>query len=160
MPINKFVKGIVVGGLAAGATIGFIKSKQGKVLQRKFVNNWNELYENLNSKIDDVSTLTQEKYNALADKVVKEYGKKKDWAEDTLQTVQKDLEKRWWDFQVYHLSQELKKKIAQTDKITKAEFNELVEEVTNNYARQKELVKEKKDELIRELKHNWKALVA
>lgn len=155
---KKLKKGLVAGALIGGAVAGFAMSKTGRALGKKVASMAEELYQELTKKAMDLAEMSREKYEELAERLAEEYAEKKELALSAKKDLVKKLKAKWADYQVDALYRELKKSFKRVGDKSKEAYTELVEEVVNEYGKQKKLAGAMKDKMMRDLKARWREM--
>ncbi|MFA6486357.1 MAG: hypothetical protein WCT40_03255 [Candidatus Magasanikbacteria bacterium] len=102
---NKFKKGLILGGILAGAAaIGFAVSKEGKELTEDLQKDLKSLAKHLKQKLHLVEDITKESYNGLVSTIVEEYAKTKELAIDAKDALTMALQSKWHEMEDEYLA--------------------------------------------------------
>lgn len=95
---NKFIKGLVLGGLlTVAATAGFILSKEGRECTKKLKENFKPMAKHLKENINKLHDVTKEDFDELVATLVEEYSKKKEISNDSKKTIASALKSKWYE---------------------------------------------------------------
>ncbi len=152
---STFKKGMLLGGLVGGTIVGLLMTEKGRMLRRNLQSDILELSKQIQMRTKEFGDTTQEMYEELVDTAVEEYVKRKDMALEMKDIIIRELKRKWWDFQVYMLYGQVKRKLDNVLDVTENKFNEFAAEVVGEYAEKKSLVGYWKNKLLREVKKKW-----
>ncbi len=152
---NTFKKGLLVGGIVSAVLLAFSQSKKGQELKERLKTNIEEVYGELEKKMQDLGESTKEVYDRAVEAVVTAYSEKKNLADDAKEYLSKELKDRWNDVQLFYLYTQVKSKFRHAEKITEAAFNDAVDEITEKFGEEKELEKNAIKELKKTLSDKW-----
>ncbi|MCX6780015.1 MAG: YtxH domain-containing protein [Candidatus Magasanikbacteria bacterium] len=153
---STLTKTAIVGGVLGAALFAFLKTKKGKQIKNQLHESLDELYSDVEDKLRDLGDATQEKYNEVVQKVVQEYSDKKMLATKVVVDITDELKKRWEMFQLYYLYNQVKSELRTVAEPSQIGFNKTVQDVVDEYARDKRLAKEEVATLSNEIKKKWR----
>lgn len=96
---NTFMKGALLGALIGTAVALLTTKKTGKQRQEEFKKAHPELSAKILEAVGKLKVMSKEKYDEIVEKVVGEYGKKKNMAASQIKEVMTELKKKWADVQ-------------------------------------------------------------
>jgi di/tripeptidase len=79
----------------------------------------------------------------------------KDMALEMKDIIINELKRKWWEFQVYMVYQNVKRKLTNVVDVTEDKFNEFASEAVAEYAEKKTLATYWKNKLLKEVKKRW-----
>jgi gas vesicle protein len=92
---KEFFQGAILGALIGTAAALFTTKKTGKERREELKKMSSDLFTKILKEVEKVKVMSREKYEAVVEKAVKEYGKKKRLAEKTMKEVMGELKSRW-----------------------------------------------------------------
>jgi gas vesicle protein len=152
-----FKKGLLLGGLVGGTIVGLLMTEKGRMLRRNLQTDIQELAKQIQARAKEFGDTTHEMYDELVDTAVDEYAKRKDMAVEMKDIVVRELKRKWWEFQVYTVYLQVKRKLENVMDVTENTYAELAAEVVGEYAEKKSLMGYWKNKLLREVKGKWAA---
>lgn len=155
---SQLKKGLITGGLVGGILAGLFMSEKGKELRKEGLKYAGELYKELEKKAEHLTELTQDKYDELVDMLVKEFGKKKELAEDLKDQIVKRLKAQWEHLEVEGLARKARKEFADAANQTKDAYGEIVDTIVEKYAEEKAVGLAMKKRLTKEIKERYQDL--
>lgn len=153
--MGKLTKSLVLGGLIAGALVAFSKTKKGQALQKKLTSQAEDLFENVENRLQKVKNITKDKYEDAVDAVVKLYAKNKGLTAQAATKIAKELKARWKEVQLSMLYAEVKTELDDLAEVSKKNFDVAVDELVKTYQSGKRLTKAEAAAASKELKKKW-----
>lgn len=103
---NKFKKGLILGGLlAAGAALGFSMSHEGQELTDELQKDLKNLSKQLKKSLHQMEDVSKKGFDELVNKIVEEYAKKKELANDAKKILISALEKSWHEMEEEYMAE-------------------------------------------------------
>lgn len=97
---NKFKKGLLLGGLLAGATlVGLAMSKKGVALSDELQKEVQALTKKIKKQLAKLEDITQKDFDELVVKVVDEYAEAKAWVAESKETIIAALQDMWQEME-------------------------------------------------------------
>jgi gas vesicle protein len=152
---SSFKAGMVLGGIVGGALVGLLMTEKGRMLRRNLQTDIHELSKQIQARAREFGDTSQEMYNELVDTAVDEYAKRKEMAFEMKDIIIRELKRKWWEFQVYTVYLQLKRKLETVTDVTEDKFYQLASDVVGEYAEKKSLMNYWKNKLLREVKKKW-----
>lgn len=152
---QSFKKGLLLGGIVGGTIVGLLMTEKGRMLRRNLQTDVHELFDQIQKRAREFGDTTQEMYDELVDTAVEEYSKRKDMALEMKDIIINELKRKWWEFQVYMVYQNVKRKLTNVVDVTEDKFNEFASEAVAEYAEKKTLATYWKNKLLKEVKKRW-----
>lgn len=146
---------MVLGGIVGGVVVGFLMTEKGRILRRNLQTDILELFKQIQARAREFGDTSQEMYNELVDTAVDEYAKRKEMAFEMKDIIIRELKRKWWEFQVYTVYLQVKRKLQNVTDVTEDKFCELASEAVGEYAEKKSLMNYWKNKLLREVKKKW-----
>lgn len=153
----------VAGGFLGLALLALLKTKKGQEIKKRLHHNFDDLYQEVGQKLQDLGDTTREKYNETVERLVREYSQKKMLATEVAVDLTRELQKKWLTFQLYYLYNKVKTALTsdRTESApTQTKFNSTVADVVAEYGKNKELAKDEIAKLGDEMKKKWKEFKA
>ena len=95
--MGKFNKGFILGGMVGAAAMWFGVTARGKELRAKAREHLDPLFSEIKTSLSQLEGPTQEMYDALVERIVEEYGAKKELAVEIKNRLIKELRQRWFE---------------------------------------------------------------
>jgi gas vesicle protein len=103
---NKFKKGLILGGLLAiGAALGFALTEEGQELIEELKKDLKTLAKHLKKNLGELEDVTKENFNDLVNKVVGEYAKKHELADEAKKSLTSALQAKWHEMEEEYLAE-------------------------------------------------------
>jgi len=103
---NKFKKGLILGGLlAVAAAVGFVMTKEGQELTEELKADLKTLAKHLKKNLHYLEDVTEKSFDELAEKVVEEYAKKKELANEAKKILVTALQAKWHEMEAEYLAE-------------------------------------------------------
>lgn len=93
---NKFIKGLILGGLlTAAAILGFKIKKEGWGYTKKFKEGFKPMAKHFKENFGKLHDVSKEDFDKLVTTLVEEYTKKKEISDDSKKTLITALKSKW-----------------------------------------------------------------
>lgn len=152
---KKFTKGLLIGALIGGAAVGIAQSKRGKEMRAKIMKSAEEIFVDLRKQLEQLTAVSKEKFNELAERAVEEYARQKELALEMKDKIVDRLREKWEESEQKKLFKEIKRRFTEAGEKTEAAYRDLVEEMGGDYVQKRGLGFADKSRLMRELKKRW-----
>lgn len=148
-------KTAIAGGIIGLALLAFLKTKKGQEVKKQLKNNFDDLYEEVGQKLQNLGGTTKAKYDEMVEQLVYQYSQKKKLATKIALDLTSELQKKWLTFQLYYLYDEVKSALRGTDKPTQSAFNSAAQKIIIEYGKNKNLAKTELAKLQKALEKKW-----
>lgn len=93
--MGRFKKGFLLGGLIGAGLVWLNATPKGKEMRAKIATHLEPLFAELKVSLKQLEGPTKEMYDALVERAVEEYARKKELTDDLKYMLVRELKKRW-----------------------------------------------------------------